>query len=184
MTLKSGEIQAAIQISHPFGTHFESISIEYEGINGQLANLDLINSVSHIASAQLGVPVVVQNVRTRTNEFGERLQTLLKGMVKQGLGIGAGSGTFGRYKVDAITLRADGLTGNYDDVAFGRYRNSRPLSNVADLIGSWNLFVEVSTIFSNISINPFFSISSFHQEENYWVNPDDLYPLVHICLLP
>jgi len=41
--------------------------------------------------------------------------------VKQGLGLGMGSGTFGRYKIDAITLQAVGGHGDHDDIAFGRH---------------------------------------------------------------
>jgi GPI-anchor transamidase subunit GAA1 len=121
LSLKSGEIQAAIQLSHPYGTHFNSISIMYEGTNGQLANLDLINSAVHIAGAQVRVPVTVQGVQTGADRYEDRLRTLGKGMVKQGLGLGMGSGTFGRYKIDAITLQAVGGHGDHDDIAFGRY---------------------------------------------------------------
>jgi glycosylphosphatidylinositol transamidase len=121
LSLKSGEIQAAIQLSHPYGTHFNSISIMYEGTNGQLANLDLINSAVHIAGAQVRVPVTVQGVQTGADRYEDRLRTLGKGMVKQGLGLGMGSGTFGRYKIDAITLQAVGGHGDHDDIAFGRH---------------------------------------------------------------
>lgn len=121
LPLKSGEIQAATQISHPDGTHFESISIAYEGVNGQLANLDLINSAVHIAGAQVRVPVTVQGVQHDVDKYRGRLKTLLEGMIHQGLGISMGSGTFGRYKIDAITLKAVGGNEGYDDVAFGRW---------------------------------------------------------------
>ena len=120
LSLKSGEIQAAIQLSHPDGTHFQSISVSYEGANGQLANLDLINSAVVIAGGQVRVPITVQGVDTYPNNYEKRLKTLLKGMVQQSLGLSMGSGTFGRYKVDAITLRAEGANGDHDGVAFGR----------------------------------------------------------------
>ena len=93
----------------------------YDGINGQLANLDLINSVAHIASAQVRIPVVVQGVRGDVTYYASRLMTLFKGMIRQGLGIGNGSGTFGRYKIDAITLQTIGNRGSHDPVAFGRF---------------------------------------------------------------
>jgi glycosylphosphatidylinositol transamidase len=127
LPLKSGEIQAAIQLSHPDGTHFHSISIAYEGANGQLANLDVINSAVHIAGAQVRVPMTVQGINTYPNDYEKRLKTLLKGMVQQGLGLSTGSGTFGRYKVDAITLKAEGGSGQHDDVAFGRFPPNRVL---------------------------------------------------------
>jgi GPI-anchor transamidase subunit GAA1 len=120
LPLKSGEIQAAIQLSHPEGTHFDSICISYEGTNGQLANLDLINSAVHIAGAQVRVPVTVQDVKNQADGYEGRLKTLLKGMIKQGLGMSTGSGTFGRYKIDAITLKAVGANGSHDAIAFGR----------------------------------------------------------------
>lgn len=102
----------------------------YDGVNGQLANLDLINSAAHIASAQVRVPVFVQDVRDETGGYTSRLKTLLKGMIKQGLGVGSGSGTFGRYKIDAITLKASGTHGNHDDVSFGRYLLQRSNSSL------------------------------------------------------
>jgi glycosylphosphatidylinositol transamidase len=120
LPLKSGEIQAAIQLSHPDGTRFDSISIMYEGTNGQLANLDLINSAVHIAGAQFRVPVTVQDVTNQADGYEARLKTLLKGMIKQGLGLSTGSGTFGRYKIDAVTMKAVGANGDHDDIAFGR----------------------------------------------------------------
>jgi len=120
LPLKSGEIQAAIQLSHPEGTHFDSISIMYDGTNGQLANLDLINSAVHIAGAQVRVPVTVQDVQNQADGYEGRLKTLLKGMINQGLGLSTGSGTFGRYKIDAITLKAVGNHGNHDAIDFGR----------------------------------------------------------------
>jgi GPI-anchor transamidase subunit GAA1 len=121
LPLKSGEIQAAIQLSHPDGTHFDAISVTYEGTNGQLANLDMINSVIHIAGAQVRVPVIIQGIYDQDDTYQRRLKILLKGMIQQGLGIGTGSGTFGRYKIDSITLRAIGGNGNHDDIVFGRY---------------------------------------------------------------
>lgn len=66
------------------------------------------------------IPVSIQGVDTYPNDYDKRLKTLLKGMVQQSLGLSMGSGTFGRYKVDAITLKAEGGFGDHDDVAFGR----------------------------------------------------------------
>jgi GPI-anchor transamidase subunit GAA1 len=132
LPLKSGEIQAAIQLSYPNGTHFDSVSIMYEGTNGQLANLDLINSAVHIASAQVRVPVTIQGVDNQADNYKGHLKTLLKGMIQQGLGLSTGSGTFGRYKIDAITLKAVGGHGDHDDVAFGRFVH--PISFVTLLI--------------------------------------------------
>ena len=134
LPLKSGEIQAAIQISHPDGPQFNSISITYEGTNGQLANLDLINSAVHIAGAQVRVPVTVQGVEGQEDGYERRLRTLGKGMIQQGLGLSTGSGTFGRYKIDAITLKAVGVGGDHDDVAFGRSVANFPLGFLLNFV--------------------------------------------------
>jgi GPI-anchor transamidase subunit GAA1 len=92
----------------------------------------LINSAVHIAGAQVRVPVTVQGVQDHANGYEARLKTLLKGMIQQGLGLSTGSGTFGRYKIDAITLKATGGSGNHDDIAFGRF--VAPLLNLAENI--------------------------------------------------
>lgn len=54
LPLKSGALQGAIVIDYPFDHRFESIHIVYDGINGQLPNLDLLNTVVSIASGQMG----------------------------------------------------------------------------------------------------------------------------------
>ena len=64
--------------------------------------------------------MTVQGVQNHAHEYEGRLKTLLKGMTQQGLGLSTGSGTFGRYKIDAITLKAVGGSGYHDDIAFGR----------------------------------------------------------------
>lgn len=130
-------------MSQPDGTHFDSISIGYEGTNGQLANLDLINSAVHIAGAQVRVPVTVQGVENNVDSYEGRLRTLFKGMVQQGLGLSLGSGTFGRYKIDAITLKAVGGAGNHDDIAFGRSLSQvfYPLQNAEDVLQGHRVIV-------------------------------------------
>jgi len=59
-------------------------------------------------------------VEGQEDGYERRLKTLGKGMIQQGLGLSTGSGTFGRYKIDAITLKAVGVGGEHDDIAFGR----------------------------------------------------------------
>jgi GPI-anchor transamidase subunit GAA1 len=85
-----------------------------------LANLDLINSAIHIAGAQLRIPTLIQGIQNPEGTYKGRLETLFKGMVQQGLGLSSGSGIFGKYKIDAITLKAVGGHGDHDDIAFGR----------------------------------------------------------------
>ena len=122
LSLTSGELQAAIGIEFPEPfTRFDSLSIKYQGTNGQLANLDLINTAIIIAAEHFGVPVNIQGLPGHLDGYWERLTTLFRGMVQQASGLGADQGAFIPYKVDAITLRANmSAAGNHDDIAFGR----------------------------------------------------------------
>ncbi|PHH67582.1 hypothetical protein CDD82_1306 [Ophiocordyceps australis] len=54
LPLKSGALQGAIAIDYPWQQRFEGIHIIYDGTNGQLPNLDLINSIINIAGGQMG----------------------------------------------------------------------------------------------------------------------------------
>ena len=65
-------------------------------------------------------------------------------MIQQGLGLSTGSGTFGRYKIDAITLKAVGVGGDHDDVAFGRSVPNFPLGFLL------NFVLELSSHFAGV----------------------------------
>ncbi|KAK3496604.1 Gaa1-like protein, partial [Neurospora crassa] len=90
---QSGALQGAIALDYTRETRFQSVHIVYDGVNGQLPNLDLINSVNH---------------------------TMLRGMLKQGLGLASGPhSSFIPYHVDAVTLQPFG-EGWQDEMAIGR----------------------------------------------------------------
>lgn len=105
---------------YPFDHKFESLHIAYDGVNGQLPNLDLINTAVAISTGQMGIPVSLQKMYKHNGSYGKRMETMLRGMVRQGLGYGAGvHSCFIPYHIDAITLQTIGH-GWQDEMALGR----------------------------------------------------------------
>lgn len=120
LPLKSGALQGAIAIDYAQQSRFESVHIVYDGVNGQLPNLDLINSIVNIAGGQMGMGVAIQEMWHHDNKYPDRLRTMLRGMFKQGLGLASGPhSSFIPYHVDAVTLRPFG-EGWQDEMAMGR----------------------------------------------------------------
>lgn len=120
LPLKSGALQGAIALDYTRETRFQSVHIVYDGVNGQLPNLDLINSVNHVAGGQMGMGVAIQEMWKHSNSYHDRLQTMLRGMLKQGLGLASGPhSSFIPYHVDAVTLQPFG-EGWQDEMAIGR----------------------------------------------------------------
>ncbi|KAK0724811.1 GPI transamidase component GAA1 [Lasiosphaeris hirsuta] len=120
LPLKSGALQGAIAIDYAKEGRFESVHIVYDGVNGQLPNLDLINSVVSIAGGQMGMGVAIQEMWGHNDQYPDRLRTMLRGMLKQGLGLASGPhSSFIPYHVDAVTLQPFG-DGWQDEMAMGR----------------------------------------------------------------
>lgn len=134
LTLKSGALQGALAIDYPFDHRFKSLHIVYDGINGQLPNLDLFNTITNIASDQMRIGVSLQKMWQHTDSYNDRLQTMLRGMLRQGLGHGSGPhSSFIPYHVDAVTLQPFG-EGWEDEMAMGRVIEStfRSLNNLLE----------------------------------------------------
>lgn len=156
LPLKSGALQGAVVIDYPFDHRFESIHVVYDGTNGQLPNLDLLNTVVSIASGQMGIGVSLQQMWKHSDSYQDRLQTMLRGMLKQGLGHASGPhSSFIPYHVDAITLQPFG-EGWQDEMAMGRVIEStfRSLNNLLEhlhqsfffyLLMQSNRFVSIGT---------------------------------------
>jgi glycosylphosphatidylinositol transamidase len=134
LPLKSGALQGALVIEYPFEHRFESLHIVYDGVNGQLPNLDLINTAASIATGQMGIGTSLQEMWEHDNSYEKRLETMLRGMAKQGLGLAAGAhSSFIPYHIDAITLQTKG-NGWEDEMALGRTIESlfRSLNNLLE----------------------------------------------------
>ncbi|KAI2634558.1 Glycosylphosphatidylinositol:protein transamidase, GAA1 component [Xylaria nigripes] len=120
LPIKSGLLQGAVAIDYPHGGHFEGIHIVYDGVNGQLPNLDLINSVNNIATGQMGMHSFIQERFGHSDKYFGRLKTMVRGMMNQGLGHAVGPHScFIPYHVDAITLQPVGQ-GWHDEMGLGR----------------------------------------------------------------
>ena len=137
LPMKSGSLQGAVAIDYPAGVRghrFEKIQIIYEGVNGQLPNLDLINTAISIAGTQLGVGVALQKNGVKTDTYKERFSIISRGMLNQGLGFSSGPhSAFMPYHVDAITLQAIG-DGWHDEIILGKMVESlfRSLNNLLE----------------------------------------------------
>ena len=121
-------------IDNALDHNFDSIHIIYDGINGQLPNLDLFNTAVSIANGQMGINIALQRMWKHEDSYLERLQTMLRGMVSQGVGQSSGPhSSFIPYHVDAITLQAVG-NGPQDEMAMGRVVESifRSLNNLLE----------------------------------------------------
>ncbi|KAI2471149.1 Glycosylphosphatidylinositol:protein transamidase, GAA1 component [Annulohypoxylon bovei var. microspora] len=120
LPIKSGALQGAIAIDYAQEDRFESVHIVYDGVNGQLPNLDLINSVVNIASGQMGMGSALQGMWKHSQKYDDNLQTVLRGMLRQALGHASGPhSSFIPYHVDAITLQPVG-NGWHDEMGLGR----------------------------------------------------------------
>ncbi|KAI1194310.1 GPI transamidase component GAA1 [Nemania serpens] len=120
LPIKSGLLQGAVAIDHPHEGRFDGVHIVYDGVNGQLPNLDLINSVSNIANGQMGMHSFIQEKFGHSDKYNDRLTTMLRGMMNQGLGYAVGPhSSFIPYHVDAVTLQPVGH-GWHDEMGLGR----------------------------------------------------------------
>lgn len=120
LPIKSGALQGAIAVDYVQEHRFKSVHIVYDGINGQLPNLDLINSIVHIAGGQMGFGASLQGTWRISDKYTDRLRTMLRGMLTQGVGHATGAhSSFIPYHVDAVTLQPYGQ-GWQDEMALGR----------------------------------------------------------------
>jgi GPI-anchor transamidase subunit GAA1 len=156
LPLKSGALQGAVCIDFPLDHRFEKISISYDGINGQLPNLDLVNTAVSVAGGQMGIGTSIQGMHRHDDSYRARLMTMLRGMSNQAAGHGAGAhSVFMPYHIDAITVTATG-DGWQDEMALGRTVESicRSLNNLLEhfhqsfffyLLMQTNRFVSIGT---------------------------------------
>lgn len=156
----------------PSGHRYDKLHVIYDGVNGQLPNLDLINTIVSIASGRIGIDCAIQRMWHHGDSYAERLETIFRGMLSQGLGHASGPhSSFIPYHVDAVTLQTVG-DGWHDEMDLGRVVESsfRSLNNLLEhlhqsfffylLIGS-KRFVSIGTYLPSamlVAVN--FAISS------------------------
>ncbi|ODV63744.1 GPI-anchor transamidase subunit GAA1 [Ascoidea rubescens DSM 1968] len=126
LDLTGGAIEAAVILEYP-GEHdyFKYVEVIYGGLNGQLPNLDLVNTAVSITEHE-GVKVSVQKVKENElnrNDYFSRCKVLLSGIKElafAGLKKTNGCEAFSGWRIQALTLRAKGYGGGADITTFGR----------------------------------------------------------------
>ncbi|RMZ85418.1 hypothetical protein DV737_g799, partial [Chaetothyriales sp. CBS 132003] len=161
LPLKSGALQGVVCLDYAMHGRFDHLLISYDGINGQLPNLDLFNTAVTISSGQMGIDTRIQDQpssssQDRQHAWSERVLTMARGMASQALGHATGAhSVFMPYHIDAITVTAVG-DGGHDEMAFGRAVESicRSLNNLLEklhqsfffyLLIETNRFVSIGT---------------------------------------
>jgi len=137
LPLRAGALQAAVALDYPvgpWGKRFDKIDIVYDGINGALPNLDLLNTAVSIASGQMGIGCSLHAQSSHSDTYTDRLTTLSRGLVTQAAGHATGPhSAFIPYHVDAITLKTVG-DGWHDEMSLGRTTESlfRSVNNLLE----------------------------------------------------
>ncbi|GAB7356334.1 hypothetical protein MBLNU459_g7127t1 [Dothideomycetes sp. NU459] len=159
LDIKAGALQAAVAIDYPagpWGRRFDKLHIVYDGVNGQLPNLDLFNTAVQIASGHTGIGCTIQRMWDHNDSYKERLETLFRGMLSQAIGHASGPhSSFMPYHIDAITLQTVG-DGWHDEMSLGRVVEGlfRSVNNILEhlhqsfffyLLMQSNRFVSIGT---------------------------------------
>ena len=137
LSLKAGALQGAIALDYaasPAGHRFDKLHIHYDGMNGQLPNLDLLNTLVHIARNQVGITSMIQNMQFHSDSYFDRLKTLFRGVLSQGASRSTGPhSAFMTYHVDAVTLQTVG-DGWHDEMSLGMVVESgvRSINNLLE----------------------------------------------------
>jgi glycosylphosphatidylinositol transamidase len=126
LDLTGGSIESAVMMDYPSASdNFEYVEMFYEGLNGQLPNLDMVNTFVHVCEHE-GPRVSIQGTKEddlTANDYWSRLRILFHGIKElsiAGLKKGHGNEAFSGYRIQAITLKVRGTTGPYDITVFGR----------------------------------------------------------------
>ncbi|KAF2073487.1 hypothetical protein CYY_005196 [Polysphondylium violaceum] len=103
---RAGQIQAAINIDVDKKYSPEKIFILPEGSNGQLPNLDLINTIGRLAKRESVSDKISLSLDDPSLHFiPNNLRTLAKFMLNQASGVPTGDhGMFNSYHIDSVTV--------------------------------------------------------------------------------
>lgn len=160
LPIKSGALQAAIALDYPvgpWGKRFGKLDVLYDGINGALPNLDLLNTAVSVANGQMGMGCSLHGIENHSDRYSDRLKCLAKGVMTQAAGHATGPhSAFMPYHVDAITLKTVG-DGWHDEMSLGRVTESvfRSINNLLEkLHQSFFFYILLNT-------NRFASIGSY-----------------------
>ncbi|KAG0666333.1 Glycosyl phosphatidyl inositol protein transamidase complex subunit [Rhodotorula mucilaginosa] len=177
LPLTTGPIWAAINLDYPHHS-FSHIGLYFEGANGHLPNMDLINSASRILH-HTGIQPLLHTYNSHDDQHpliksvSEALPQVVRSEVKTYLhgaanlfrqvALGADSrvlgpeGSFGRYRIDAIALFGVPAEGPHGFHALGRATESlvRSLNNLLERLHA-SVFLYLMT-----SVDTFISVSNY-----------------------
>ncbi|BGP27529.1 Glycosyl phosphatidyl inositol protein transamidase complex subunit [Rhodotorula toruloides] len=146
LKLTTGPIWAALNLDYPHHS-FSHVGIYYEGANGHLPNLDFVNSASRILR-NTGIPTVLHSSDSADESFllsflqyaeievyAQAARNLFRqvALTADGRVLGP-EGTFGKYRIDAITLFGLPAEGPHGFHSLGRATESifRSLNNLLE----------------------------------------------------
>ncbi|KAK4497490.1 hypothetical protein PRZ48_011941 [Zasmidium cellare] len=137
LPVKAGALQGAIALDYPvgpWGKRFDKLDVLYDGVNGALPNLDLLNTAVSVASSQMGIGCSLHGMIDHSDSYQDRLKCLAKGVMSQAAGHATGPhSAFMPYHIDAITLKTVG-DGWHDEMSLGRVTESmfRSINNLLE----------------------------------------------------
>lgn len=156
----AGSIDAAVIMEYPSHVdNFHHMELFYEGLNGQLPNLDLINTATTIARHE-NMKVRVQGTEYENSNYWTRLQVLGWGILRlavSGFGSRAvGCESFSGWQIQAITIRAVG-EGGPDITQFGRIVDStfRSVNNLLEKFHQSFFFYLLLSPYNFVSIGTY-----------------------------
>ncbi|RLV90796.1 GPI transamidase component GAA1 [Spathaspora sp. JA1] len=180
LDLTGGSIDAAVILEYDdnLGDYFEFIDLFYHGLNGQLPNLDLLNT-ANVINYHEGIKVSIEGIDNSNISYKTRLLTLFKGIISACLTGLTKSNTngceeFSGWQIQAITLRARGQDGYKDITQLGRVIDGtfRSVNNLLEkfhqsfffyLLMSSKNFISIGTYLpSAIILAVSFALSSIH----------------------
>ncbi|WBW72513.1 GPI-anchor transamidase complex subunit Gaa1 [Schizosaccharomyces osmophilus] len=163
LRFKAGTIQAALAMELPRkGENNDVAEILYQAANGQLPNLDLINTVAKIFMSSfmysLKLHGEVYNPYT-SSDYSSRLKALSRGMVSQAASnLTNAHFLFPQYKIDALTVRIDaGDPFTFDMTRCGQAIEScfRSLNNLLEHLHQSYFFYFLLNQFTFVSIGDY-----------------------------
>ncbi|KAK9462833.1 Gaa1-like protein [Lipomyces oligophaga] len=161
LSASSGSIQGGIVLDFPGQEeHIDAIEVHYAGYQGQLPNLDLINTVVLICG-HMHMNVVIQNVEGPDKKYENRAKTLFHGIMDQTIAgfyqRGHGHEPFSGWRIDVVTLTARvSEHGKISQMEYGKLAEStlRSINNLLEhfhqsfffylMLSPW-LFVSIGT---------------------------------------
>ncbi|KAG5420266.1 GAA1 [Candida metapsilosis] len=132
----AGSIEAAIIMEYgKQGDGFQYYDMFYEGLNGQLPNLDLLNTANQVGQNE-GISCSVQGISDTGINFTSRLKTLFSGILRlvvAGSRDVHGHEAFSGWQIQAFSIKAKGTQG-HDVTQFGRIIDStfRSVNNLLE----------------------------------------------------